>query len=364
MEQAEAIARWALKLGFTDLALETRHKLKVHLLDALGCGLGGLGTPEAKALRAEAQATGLSGACTLIGGGSTSLEKAAYYNGALMKLLSQGDVYYSEVEACSPAEVIAPVLAAAEMSNVGGRELLTSLAVAYHVRCRVPRSFSLAVAAGAGRALRLTRGQLTHALRFGPAPGMVAVHQTRLAQLGYTLPVSAVETQVKWTEEDGSGVLACSLRGVAGSAHAQAPLEAVLQLQESFDAPAALVQSVVAEMYRARDVNDVQVGREVARAVGCSPEVVLVEALRVLGRMYPEEVPCRVVITLYDGRVLVREVTSYPGFYSRPLSWDAAVVRFERLSGAGMPTQRLRQIESAVAGLEYLRVRDLAALLG
>jgi 2-methylcitrate dehydratase len=74
---------------------------------------------------------------------------------------------------------------------------------------------------------------------------------------------------------------------------------------------------------------------------------------------FPSEMPCRLTITLRDGRVLSNEVHNYPGF----MSWKMAVEKFERVTGSlAMPSLR-HSIVDAVKNLELIRVRDLTKLL-
>ena len=64
-------------------------------------------------------------------------DRAALYNGALVRYLDFNDSYLAPGETCHPSDNLAPVLAAAEYADACGRELLTALAVAYQVQCRL-----------------------------------------------------------------------------------------------------------------------------------------------------------------------------------------------------------------------------------
>src|SRR5208283_5161369 len=80
-------------------------------------------------------------------------------------------------------------------------------------------------------------------------------------------------------------------------------------------------------------------------------------------RRFPGEMPCRVTVALRDGKTLVREKRDYEGFRTRPMSWEAAVAKFERLSGRFSTPGLRRDIVDAVARLDELQVADLADLL-
>ena len=49
---------------------------------------------------------------------------------------------------------------------------------------------------------------------------------------------------------------------------------------------------------------------------------------KLLSERFPGEMPCRVKITLKDGRVLEQETDDYEGFFTRPMSWETAVQKF------------------------------------
>src|SRR6185312_2944384 len=48
-----------------------------------------------------------------------------------------------------------------------------------------------------------------------------------------------------------------------------------------------------------------------------------------LSKRFPDAMPCRIQITLKDGRTLRIEKQDYEGFYTRPTSWEQAVAKFE-----------------------------------
>jgi 2-methylcitrate dehydratase len=82
-----------------------------------------------------------------------------------------------------------------------------------------------------------------------------------------------------------------------------------------------------------------------------------------LGRRFPAEMPCRLRVTLGDGRTLVREKVDYEGFLTRPMGWDHVARKFQQLSerAAGAPLRR--EILAAVANLEAIPVAELSRLL-
>jgi 2-methylcitrate dehydratase len=80
-------------------------------------------------------------------------------------------------------------------------------------------------------------------------------------------------------------------------------------------------------------------------------------------RRFPYEMPCRVAVALNDGRVLKKEKRDYEGFFTRPMSWETVVKKFELLSAPYANSDLRREIIDAVADLEAIPVADLARLL-
>src|SRR5262249_17093851 len=75
--------------------------------------------------------------CTLIGGGRTSPDRAAFHNAAAVRYLDFNDSFMAPGETCHPSDNLGPVLAAVEFAGGDGRDLLVSLAVAYQGQCRL-----------------------------------------------------------------------------------------------------------------------------------------------------------------------------------------------------------------------------------
>src|SRR3990172_4096847 len=174
---SERLGRFSELARWEDLSSGARQELKIRTLDSLGCAFGALTSMPARMLRQEIDAFGGTPLCTLFGGGKTSPDRAAFYNGALVRYLDFNDSYLAKGETCHPSDNLGAVLAAAEYANTTGREFLTALAVAYQVQCRLSdvapvraKGFdhttqgSYAVAAGVSRALDLDQGRTANAL--------------------------------------------------------------------------------------------------------------------------------------------------------------------------------------------------------
>lgn len=85
MTAAARLARFVAARSWNHLSGAAREELKIRILDALGCALGTLEAPTARAIRAQLDDFGGRRLCTLIGGGHTAPDRAALYNGALVR---------------------------------------------------------------------------------------------------------------------------------------------------------------------------------------------------------------------------------------------------------------------------------------
>ena len=69
------------------------------------------------------------------------------------------------------------------------------------------------------------------------------------------------------------------------------------------------------------------------------------------------------IITLTDGRVFDLERYDYPGFSTRPMTWDEAVAKFRALGERKVDTALLTEISSAIRELDHITVAELTRLL-
>jgi len=285
MTQVENMARWVVGLRFEDLSSQARDQLKLRLADGLGCALGAQGGAPIQMIRAQLDDFGGRPLCTLIGGSRTAPDRAAFYNSALVRYLDFNDSYLAPDETCHPSDNIGAVLAAAEYAGASGRTLLTALAAAYQVQCRLSdvapvraKGFdhttqgSYAAAAGAARALGLDAHQTASALAISgtalnalrvtrtgalshwkglayPHTAFGATHAAFLAKRGITGPPEVFEGnkgfmdaiagsfEIDWSHEDLERVRRTIVKKYNAEIHSQATLEGVLELRatESFE---------------------------------------------------------------------------------------------------------------------------------
>src|SRR5689334_11510605 len=280
MTCAEQLAGFVSRASFDDISSAARLQLKIRILDALGCAIGAMGGNPVALLRDQVEEFDGEGNCTLIGGGRAAPDRVAFYNGALVRYLDFNDSYLSKGETCHPSDNLAPVLAAVEYSNGSGRDLLTALAVAYQVQCRLSdvapvraagfdhtTQGSYAVAAGVSRALGLDAAATANALAIAgtslnalrvtrtgelsnwkglayPATAFGATHAAFLAARGITGPREVFEGnkgfmdaiagpfEIDWRKEDLEAVTHTILKRFNAEIHSQSAIEALLELRD------------------------------------------------------------------------------------------------------------------------------------
>src|SRR5215469_8230128 len=139
MTNAEHLAAFVVRSRFEDLSDAACAALKIRVLDSLGCAVGALGSEVALELRAHTSQMngGGNGLCTLLGGGSSAPDRAAFFNTALVRYLDFNDSYLAKGETCHPSDNLGAVLAASEYAARTGRDFLTAMALAYQVQCRL-----------------------------------------------------------------------------------------------------------------------------------------------------------------------------------------------------------------------------------
>ena len=137
MTTVEQIAAFALLVGHQDLSAPALERLKCHVLDTLGCAVGALSAAPVQQIHTVIDEFGGLERCTMIGGGKTSPDRAALFNGALVRSLDFMDNFVAKNEVCHPADNFGALLVAAEYAGSSGEELLTALAVTCQVQCRL-----------------------------------------------------------------------------------------------------------------------------------------------------------------------------------------------------------------------------------
>jgi 2-methylcitrate dehydratase len=176
---AARLAAYADRLRYDDLDDATVESVKVHIIDALGCGLAAFDEKPVRICRGVALANGNGGSATIIGTAlRASPDLAAFANGAAIRYLDLNDAYVGRITG-HPSDNIAACLAIAEAERASTKELVTAVALAYEVNCRLIDAFDAdiagrgwdvpvlslpAVALAAGKLMKLSPDRLEQAV--------------------------------------------------------------------------------------------------------------------------------------------------------------------------------------------------------
>jgi 2-methylcitrate dehydratase PrpD len=206
------MAEFVAGLQYERIPAEVRERLKLLILDALGCALYGAELEWCRILRASLLSVDRDGSCCIWGRKERlSAPHAALVNGTQVQSFELDDVHRAGVLHVG-AVVLPALIAVAELRrNVSGREFLAAAAAGYEVGPRVglcmgPEHIGqgwhsgatvgvFAAAAAAARGLRLDAKKTVHALGIGgtQSAGLMAaqygamvkrMHAGRAAQSG------------------------------------------------------------------------------------------------------------------------------------------------------------------------------------
>ncbi len=278
MTEVQKLAEFIHAARYSRISPQAVEQIKIRVLDTLGVAIGALDAPPMVAIRKLTETLGGNGAATLIGGGSSAPDRAAFYNIGLSRYLDFMDSYLAPGETCHPSDNIGAVLAAAESVDASGEEFLTAVAIAYQVQTRLSdvapvraKGFdhtvqgAYAAAAAAARALGLDAGQIAHAIAISgtannalrvtrtgnlshwkglayPQVGKEGVHAALLAGVGITGPEQVFEGNkglketitgpfsIDWSQEDLESVLRTIIKKHNAEIHSQSSIDAAIQV--------------------------------------------------------------------------------------------------------------------------------------
>jgi 2-methylcitrate dehydratase len=297
MTQVEELAAFVHKASYDEMSEEARTQLKIRVLDALGCAIGALEGGPIRIIFENIQEFGGNGLCTLIAGGRTAPDRAAFYNSALVRYLDFNDGYLAKNETCHPSDNLGAVLAASEYAGRSGRDFLTALAVAYQVQCRLSdvapvrdKGFdhtvqgAYALGAGVSKALDLDAGETANAIAIAgtafnalrvtrtgalsnwkglayPDLAFGVAHTTFLARRGITGPLEVFEGNkgfmdtiagrfsIDWQAENLEKVKDTVVKEFNAELHSQSALEGILELKREHPFRGEEVQKVEIDIF-------------------------------------------------------------------------------------------------------------------
>jgi 2-methylcitrate dehydratase len=246
-----------------------------------------------------------------------------------------------------------------------------------------------------------------------PHTAFGCTHATFLAMRGVTGPREVFEGNkgfmesiagpftIDWSHEDLERVTRTILKRYNAETHAQSTLEGILELKQEHGFEATDVRHVEIEIFdvayhiigggeegdktvvRTKEEADHSLPYMAAAAIldgqvmpeQYEPERIQrpdiqallrkigVRPLAAFSDRFPDEMPCRITISLSIGKTLVKEKRDYEGFHTRPMEWKDAARKFERLSAPYTDAGLRQEIAAAVADLESIPVADLTRCL-
>ena len=298
-EQTEVwqLGRFVAAADHRRMSAEAREELKKRILDSIGVAIGALDAEPIGYIRQQLDDFGGKPLATLIGGGKTAPDRAAFYNGALVRYLDFMDSYLAKGETCHQSDNLGAVLAAAEYADADGDTLLSAMAVAYQVQGRLcdvapvrAKGFdhtvqgAYAVAAGVSRALGMDAGRTANAIAISdtcnnalrvtrtgalshwkglayPNTAFVGTHSAFLAYRGITGPAEVFEGNkgfkeaiagpfsIDWAQEDLENVRKSIIKRYNAEIHSQSSIEAALALQADKGLRAADIERIEIDIF-------------------------------------------------------------------------------------------------------------------
>jgi 2-methylcitrate dehydratase len=208
---AEMLARYATELKYEDLPEDIVRTAKRTILDTFGCAFGGYSAgPSQIAIKLASDVTAKRAATVLCNGIKTSPDLAAFANGVMIRYLDFNDAFVSFTHGAGhPSDTIAALLAAAELNERGGRDLITTTVLSYEVFCKMADTFDylgsgvdhstitgFAAVVGASRLMNLSREQMVHAIGI-TVGGNTAIRQGRADTLSNWKAFAAADASRK-----------------------------------------------------------------------------------------------------------------------------------------------------------------------
>ena len=134
---AQELAEYVDSISYRDIPEKVVHETKKRIVDSLGCAIGAFNAEPVKISRKLAEhARGKKGG-TLFGTRTkTPPDLAAFVNGIMVRYFDYNDTYLSK-EPAHPSDNIGPCFSVADDWGVNGEELITSIALAFEIQCRL-----------------------------------------------------------------------------------------------------------------------------------------------------------------------------------------------------------------------------------
>src|SRR5438309_8399410 len=203
---AHQLAKYGCELKFEDLSKEVVHEVKRRVIDSLGCALGAWNEEPCVIARRVASDFSAKEGSTIIGTNHKAPpDWSAFANGCCIRYFDYNDTYLSK-EPAHPSDNISAALAVAENVGATGRELITAIALAYEVQCRLCDAASIrargwdhvtygafSTALACARLMKLDPEKTKHAVNIAGV-ACAAMRQARVGELSHWKGVAFANT--------------------------------------------------------------------------------------------------------------------------------------------------------------------------
>jgi 2-methylcitrate dehydratase len=194
---AHQLANFACTLRYEDLSEAVVHEVKRRVIDSIGCALGAWNEEPCVIARRVASEFSAKNGATIIGTKHQAPpDWAAFATGCCIRYFDYNDTYLSK-EPAHPSDNIAAALAVAESVGANGRELITAIALAYEVQCRLCDAASIrargwdhvtygafSTALAAAKLMKLDAEKTRHAVNIAGV-ACAAMRQARVGELSH-----------------------------------------------------------------------------------------------------------------------------------------------------------------------------------
>jgi 2-methylcitrate dehydratase len=194
---AHRLANYACSLQFEDLSREVVHEVKRRVIDSAGCALGAWNEEPCAIARQVASEFSANEGSTIIGTSHKAPpDWAAFATGCCIRYFDYNDTYLSK-EPAHPSDNISAAFAIAESLGANGRELITAIALAYEVQCRLCDAASIrargwdhvtygafSTALACARLMKLDPEKTRHAVNIAGV-ACAAMRQARVGELSH-----------------------------------------------------------------------------------------------------------------------------------------------------------------------------------
>jgi 2-methylcitrate dehydratase len=274
-------------------------RLKIHLLDALGCAIGALDGLPIQMQRKSILNLGGNPQATVIGTGIRSaVDRAAQHATALIRYLDFMDNFVAQHGTCHPSDNIGSILAVCDWRNSSGRSLLEGIALAYYVQCHMIEAepsmdkgfdhttqLAYSISAGVSKVMKLDREKTLNAISlsgstFNPLVVIRAPHTSQwkglisshvafgtvncclLAECGITAPRDVftgaggynedfgIKNPVEWEKTDPELYKRLDIKKHNAEIHTQTAIEACLLLRKKLSARPEDVEHIALKTFK------------------------------------------------------------------------------------------------------------------